>query len=780
MASLEDLGSAGHALSALSYGRETAACCAAEMAVHACERVSQTTQGDLVLFLMAAPANGQSAVVLYGGDHAQQCSSAEQNNIATGMRLIMGSLRNAAPLRVQDGARPSRRSADPPPVRARPLSSPSSSSSQELGRSSPSTPATPPGDLHLRPRAGGQPRPTASGATRRGARTQRPRRAPPAVVMPTRPLARFPDLLSFAPMVGPKFVDSSEAFVVTEENTVVVPDQLCFSLLGRLRERFSTDRALSKHFLQLIRLAANDFLSRLPSRSRTSTQASKYLPMTPVAVTKVAIEYNYEDVIQTVAAPSLTNTGDVDPVRFLGLICFMVHIKDAAYMWLVEEICSGAQVPPTCKAKRSAAASAAAAAAAAGAVAAAAVANDEATTGGAGEGGAAAQNVGEAAGGGAPVGSGAVAGGAAGAGDAPPPARASLADVNAASASMAAAGGNVPAASVAAASVRATATDAGATGRDLLAASPAAAGFGVSVAAAGNVAAARVNAANGSDAAAASPSGATVATAAGFGGGSAPSPAATAAAQLELQENHRRGGSLSSLPPHPQRWSLLLDGVVVGSGVLLPVRSHMGSMPVSKHLFVVCQVDVLEEHTEKAYDLAVAAGVLPVSSEGDVELAAGAHEVVEDGGPPEVPLTLGAAALRGCDLLWKAASVGYVWVPTLRRVGCVGGGISFVMLRQRLDGRLTRPFPRVCFALGCCVLQPASTAVGQANQLHAERAPPRDCDHLEVGGTLCARRVRCSRPDGCTRGRDIGSARGGRLLSGAVPFCCVALPVGFV
>ena len=96
MGSLEDLGSVGHALSALSYGRDTAACCAAEIAVHACERVSKSTQGELVLFLMAAPASGRSAVVLYGGQHAQQCDDSEQNNIATGMRLIMGSLRTAA------------------------------------------------------------------------------------------------------------------------------------------------------------------------------------------------------------------------------------------------------------------------------------------------------------------------------------------------------------------------------------------------------------------------------------------------------------------------------------------------------------------------------------------------------------------------------------------------------------------------------------------------------------------------------------------------------------
>jgi len=96
MGSLEDLGSVGHALSALRYGRDTAACCAAEIAVHACERVSQSTQGELVLFLMAAPASGRSAVVLYGGQHAEQCDDSEQINIATGLRLIMGSLRTAA------------------------------------------------------------------------------------------------------------------------------------------------------------------------------------------------------------------------------------------------------------------------------------------------------------------------------------------------------------------------------------------------------------------------------------------------------------------------------------------------------------------------------------------------------------------------------------------------------------------------------------------------------------------------------------------------------------
>jgi len=172
-------------------------------------------------------------------------------------------------------------------------------------------------------------------------------------------MAPFPGLLSFAPLLGPSFVDGKEDFVVTTENTVTVSVQLTLSLLGLPRERFSNNRSLSKHFLELARVAVNDFLMQLPSRRRTSAQATKYPSMTPVAVTKVAIKYADMDTVHMVIAPVLTNTGEVDPIAFLGLLCYMVHIQEAAFMWLVEEVCSGAQLPLTRKARRSTAAAAA-------------------------------------------------------------------------------------------------------------------------------------------------------------------------------------------------------------------------------------------------------------------------------------------------------------------------------------------------------------------------------------------------------------------------------------
>jgi len=100
----------------------------------------------------------------------------------------------------------------------------------------------------------------------------------------------------------------------------------------------------------------------------------------------------------------------------------------------------------------------------------------------------------------------------------------------------------------------------------------------------------------------------------------------------------RRGGPLSSLPESPQRWSLFSDGVVVGSGVLLPMRSHGGRDPLASHLIVACQVAVVEDHKEDA--------------EGFV--------IVPGSGPSTAPLTLGAAAISGCDFLWNASCVGYV------------------------------------------------------------------------------------------------------------------------
>ena len=622
MDSLEDLGSVGHALSALSYGRDTAACCAAEMAVHACERVSQSTRGDLVLFLMAAPANGRSAVVLYGGQHAQQCTSSEQNNIATGMRLIMGSLRAAAPPAFAEPT-PARTPSHPPPASPRPPSAPRRDLSGTSGRCSPSSSSTPHDDLCQLQRAGGMTRSSVPAACRPAARASQPRRAPPNTLT-TRPMASFPGLLSFSPMVGAGFVDGRKDFVVADNNTVTVPPQLSDSLLGRLRERFTNDRALCKHFLQLIRVAVNDFLTQLPLRNRTSTQASKYLSMTPIAVTKVAIKYTDMDEVRMAIAPVLTNTGDVDPIAFLGLVCYMVHIKDPAFMWLIEEICSGAQPPPTRKGKRSGTS--------------AVPGNDGggANTGAVRTSGRGGTNTGA---------TGNSGGGAANAG---PPGNSGGGGANAGAAGNSAGGGENTGA-------------AGNSGRGGANAGPAgnSGGGGANVGAAGNLAGCGANTGAAGNSGAASSTGqigapapgvndpaADVAAAGGSrpaaatwaGGSSVPAAVDTATVQLARQEMQRRGGPLSFLPASPQRWSLFADGVVVGSGVLLPMRSHGGRDPLASHLIVACQVAVVEDHEEDA--------------EGFV--------IVPASGSSTTPLTLGAAALSGCDFLWNASCVGYV------------------------------------------------------------------------------------------------------------------------
>jgi len=351
MSSLEDLGSVGHALSALSYGRDTAACCAAEMAVHACEQVSRSTRGDLVLFLMAAPANGRSAVVLYGGQHAQGCDSAQQNNIATGMRLIMGSLRAAPPPSVFNPIGPSIRRPDSSPR------SGTSAASRQSPVSGTSAPVEDSDRLHL---ASGLPRSTPSGAPRRPEASRRSSTAGQArpllpAVAARRPMAPFPGLLTFSPMVGANFqLDRSKISEIENNNKVIVPEFLSVSLLGRLRERIAHDRPLCKHFLKLIRHAVTEFLKQLPPGSRGSASANKYESMTPVAVSKVAIVYMDGGEKKTAVAPMLTNTSSVDTVKFLGLLCYMVHIKDAAYLWLVEEFCAGVEVPTIAKSKPSA------------------------------------------------------------------------------------------------------------------------------------------------------------------------------------------------------------------------------------------------------------------------------------------------------------------------------------------------------------------------------------------------------------------------------------------
>jgi len=277
MLPLEDLGSAAHASSAMSYGRDTAAFCAAKMAVHACERVLQSARGALVLFLMAAPADGQSAVVLYGGQNAQNCSNSEQNNIATGMRRIMGSLRATATAPVLDATTPPGTPADSHSATPRPPTPAHRDSSNTSRRSTPSRSSD---DLQRLHRAGGLPRSGASTARRPVSHGSLPRRVSPTP-RTTRPIASFPGLLSFAPMLGPGFIDKSDEFVVTRSKTVTVSAQLSLSLLERLRELFPNHRGLCKLFLQLIRVAVNDFLTQLPLRSSTSTQATKYLPKLP-------------------------------------------------------------------------------------------------------------------------------------------------------------------------------------------------------------------------------------------------------------------------------------------------------------------------------------------------------------------------------------------------------------------------------------------------------------------------------------------------------------------
>jgi len=156
-------------------------------------------------------------------------------------------------------------------------------------------------------------------------------------------------------MVGANFqLDRSKISEIENNNKVIVPEFLSVSLLGRLRERIAHDRPLCKHFLKLIRHAVTEFLKQLPPGSRSSASANKYESMTPVAVSKVAVVYMDGGEMKTSVAPMLTNTSSVDTVKFLGLLCYMVRIKDAAYLWLVEEFCAGVEVPTIAKSKPSA------------------------------------------------------------------------------------------------------------------------------------------------------------------------------------------------------------------------------------------------------------------------------------------------------------------------------------------------------------------------------------------------------------------------------------------
>jgi len=620
MASLEDLGSVGHALSALSYGRDTAACCAAEMAVHACERVAQSTGGDLVLFLMAAPANGRSAVVLYGGQHAQGCSSAEQNNIATGMRMIMGSLRAAEAPPSFERMSPSL--APPSPL---PAAGPSTATEDDVSAAARRPAPTPPFARSGAPAA----RPALSTAHHVLPHAVQPQRGATAAAVTTRPMARFPALLSFSPMVGSTFSANRDAPAeVTEENHKVVPEQLSASLLGRLRKRFSNDRERSKHFLKLIRHSVSEFVKQLPPGNRTSTLANKYQPMTPVAVIDVSIEYTDVDCTHTVVTPLLTNTSDVDPVSFFGLMCYMIYIKDPAYMWLVEEFCDGADVPKGRRAKATVPESAPAAAG---------------TAGGA-------------------------AGVLAGAGTGGVTAAAALA---AAAASSALLGAAVTAEAAAARTVTDELGRLGESG-----------GSGRSGASSGSLSGGTAGESGGGRSRIAPADAAErLGSAAGTGGGagSAAPPASTPAGgrtrdpsahrgpeaerlsqQMERQDAPRLDEPLIDASLPPERLQLLIGPQVVASGVPLPTRTHFGRAALPSNVVVVRDVTVANGHEEDVYILAAHLGRGGADNaargaggtEGNAELG------VVNMPAGEVALTLGAAASGGKDILWRTRSIG--------------------------------------------------------------------------------------------------------------------------
>ena len=108
------------------------------------------------------------------------------------------------------------------------------------------------------------------------------------------------------------------------------------------------------------------------------------------------------------------------------------------------------------------------------------------------------------------------------------------------------------------------------------------------------------------------------------------------ATQLVGQTGQRQGDPMPSRSPHPQRTSLFVDTVLVGSGVLLPMRSHCGRDSVARHLVVICQVTVLNNHMGDENGFVVAPG----------------H------GTATVPLTCGTAAQSGRKLLWQASCIG--------------------------------------------------------------------------------------------------------------------------
>jgi len=589
------------------------------MAVHACERVAQSTGGDLVLFLMAAPANGRSAVVLYGGQHAQGCSSAEQNNIATGMRMIMGSLREAEAPPSFERMSPSL--APPSPL---PAAGPSTCPDDDVSAAARRPAPTPHLVRSVTPAA----RPALSTAHHVLPHAVQPQRGATAASVTTRLMARFPALLSFSPMVGSKFSANRDApSEVTGENPKVVPEQLSASLLGRLRKRFCNDREMSKHYLKLIRHSVSEFVKQLPPGNRKSMPANKYEPMTPVAVVNVSIECTDVDSTHTVVTPLLANTSDVDPVSFLGLVCYMIYTKDPAYMWAVEEFCHGADVPKGRRARATVPESAPAAAGTAGGVAGALP--------GAGTGGVTA-----------------------------------AAALAAAAASSALLGAAVTAEAAAARTV----TDelgrsgesggsggSGASSGSLGGGTAAGSGGGRNVARAGG--AERRGSAVGTGGGAA----AAVASASTPAGGRTRDPSAhrgSEAEGLSQQLKRQRAPRLSqpligaSLPP--ERLQLLIGPQVVALGVPLPTRTHFGRAALPSNVVVARDFVVANGHEEDVYILAAHLG-----SGGGNSAARGASHTegnadLEGVNMPagEVALTLGAATSGGKDILWRTRSIG--------------------------------------------------------------------------------------------------------------------------
>jgi len=441
-------------------------------------------------------------------------------------------------------------------------------------------------------------------------------------------MSRLPALLSFSPMVGSKFSANRDAPAeVTEENHKVMPEQLSASLLGRLRKRFFNDRERSKHFLKLIRHSVSEFVKQLPPGNRTSMLANKYELMTPVAVVNVSIEYTDVDCTHMVVTPLLTNTSDVDPGSFLGLLCYMIYIKDPAYMWLVEELCDGADVPKGRRAKATVPESAPAAAGTAGRVA------------------------------------GALTG-----------ARTGGVTAAAAFAAAAASSALVGAAVTAEAAAARTVTEdlgrsreaggsggSGASSGSLSGGTAAGSGGGRGVARAGGAERRGSAVKRGGGAAAAAPSASMPS------GGRNRDPSAHRGSeaeglsqQLERQDAPRLSQPLIDASLPPERFQILIGPQVVDLGVPLPTRTHFGRAALPSNVVVVRDVLVANGHEEDVYILAAHLG-----SGGGNSAARGARHTegnaeLEGVNMPagEVALTLGAAASGGKDILWRTRSIG--------------------------------------------------------------------------------------------------------------------------